>query len=164
MLGTILRAVTLLEAVAATAAYGIVATLLIVDVLGRELLGIAFLGLQQLAVYAAIVAGFLGLTLATSDNSHLRPAFFDFLSGPRLDPLVRRVGDALSALFFFGGAVVAWSFVAVSMEMGDRAPVMYFLLWPLQLVIPYAFASAGLKHLIFAIEPLLKPTPSEPVA
>ena len=44
----------------------------------------------------------------------------------------------------------------VSMEAGDKAPVLYFVLWPLQVVIPYAFASAAIKHLIFAIDPALK--------
>jgi hypothetical protein len=43
------------------------------------------------------------------------------------------------------------------MQAGDRAPVLYFVVWPLQLVIPYAFASAGLKHLAYALQPDLKP-------
>ena len=63
----------------------------------------------------------------------------------------------MSAGFFFAGAYVAWTFVQVSMQAGDKAPVMYFVLWPLQLVIPYAFGSAGAKHLIFALHPALKP-------
>ena len=147
---------TVLESIVATAAYAVVAGLLMVDVVGRELFAATFLGLQQLAVYGAIVAGFLGLTLATSDNAHLRPAFLDFLAG-RHQALVARLGDVLSAGFFFAGAYVAWTFVQVSMQAGDKAPVMYFVLWPLQLVIPYAFGSAGAKHLIFALHPALKP-------
>lgn len=161
MLGLVLRVLTLSESIAATVSYAIVAVLLMIDVIGRELFSTAFLGLQQLAVYGAIMAGFLGLTLATSDNAHLRPAFLDGLVSERLDPLIRRLGDVVSAGFFFTGTYVCWSFVAYSMDSGDRAPVLYFLLWPLQLVIPYAFASAGLKHAIFAAEPGLKPAPSE---
>ena len=91
---------TVLESIVATAAYAVVAGLLMVDVVGRELFATTFLGLQQLAVYGAIVAGFLGLTLATSDNAHLRPAFLDFLAG-RHQALVARPGDVLSAGFFF---------------------------------------------------------------
>ena len=149
------------EAIVAAVAYAAVASLLMADVIGRELFGQAFLGTQQLAVYAAILAGFLGLTLATSDNSHLRPEFMDFAlrhwSGP-----VERLGDALSCLFFLVAAYVAWTFVAISMEAGDRAPVLYFVVWPLQLVIPYAFLSAALKHLAFAARPDLKPRPDVP--
>ena len=153
---TTLRALRLFEAVIATVAYSTVAILLMVDVVGRELFSSAFLGLQQVAVYGAIIAGFLGLTLATSDNAHLRPEFLDFLAGKKFEAAVRRMGDFLSAAFFFAAAVVAWRFVQISMDSGDRAPVLYFLLWPLQLVIPYAFGSAGLKHLIFGLRPDLK--------
>jgi TRAP-type C4-dicarboxylate transport system permease small subunit len=144
------------ESVVATAAYAVVAILLMVDVVGRELFSTAFLGMQQIAVYGAIVAGFLGLTLATSDNAHLRPEFLDFLAGSA-EKQVKRIGDMISALFYFGATYVALTFVQISMEAGDKAPVLYFVLWPLQLVIPYAFFSAGLKHLIFALKPSLKP-------
>ena len=144
------------ESVVATAAYAVVAILLMVDVIGRELFSTTFLGMQQIAVYGAIVAGFLGLTLATSDNSHLRPEFLDFAAGP-FEKQVKRLGDVLSAVFFFGATYVALTFVAISIEAGDKAPVLYFVLWPLQLVIPYAFFSAGLKHLIFGLRPALKP-------
>lgn len=139
-----------LEAVVATAAYAAVAGLLVVDVIGRELFGASLLGAQQVAVYGAIVAGFLGLTLATSDRAHLRPEFMDFLFR-RWETRVVRAGDSLSSLFFFAAAYVAWTFVDISMEAQDKAPVLYFVVWPLQLVIPYAFCSCGLKHLAFAL-------------
>ncbi len=156
MLNAVLIWLKRTESVVATAAYAVVAILLMVDVIGRELFSSTFLGMQQIAVYGAIVAGFLGLTLATSDNSHLRPEFLDFVAGP-FEKLVKRLGDILSAFFYFGATYVALTFVAVSMEVGDKAPVLYFVLWPLQLVIPYAFFSAGLKHLIFGLKPVLKP-------
>lgn len=161
MLKSVLKGLTLTESIVATVAYALVATLLMVDVIGREVFSSAFLGLQQLAVYGAIVAGFLGLTLATSDNSHLRPEFLDGLAG-RHGAAVARFGDVLSASFFFAGAYVSWTFVQISMESGDKAPVLYFVLWPLQLVIPYAFVSAGLKHLVFALNQTLKPHSDTP--
>lgn len=156
VLPALLKWLTLGEQIVATVAYGTVAGLLMADVIGRELFSQSFLGAQQLAVYGAIIAGFLGLTLATSDASHLRPGFMDFVFSSRAH-LISRIGDAVSALFFMASAVVAWSFVAVSMDAGDRAPVLYFLVWPLQIIIPYAFASAGIKHAIFALLPHLKP-------
>ena len=129
------------EAIIAAVAYAAVASLLMADVIGRELFGQAFLGTQQLAVYAAILAGFLGLTLATSDNSHLRPEFMDFAF--RRWGAIERLGDALSCLFFLAAAYVAWTFVLISMEAGDRAPVLYFVVWPLQLVIPLRLPFRG---------------------
>lgn len=146
----------------ATAAYTVVAGLLMADVIGRELFRTSFLGAQQLAVYGAIIAGFLGLSLATSDNTHLRPEFMDFVFR-RWTATVVRLGDLLSGLFFFGAAYVAWTFVDLSMGAGDRAPVLYFVVWPLQLVIPYAFVSCAVKHLVFAQRPDLKIRPERPV-
>ena len=151
-----------MEAIAATAAYAAVAGLLIADVIGRELFSRSIFGAQQLAVYGAILAGFLGLTLATSDNAHLRPGFMDFVFRG-YERMVTRIGDAISALFFLGGAYIAWTFVLISWGAGDRAPVLYFVVWPLQLIIPYAMASCGVKHLVFAARPDLKPQPAEKV-
>lgn len=159
-MGQILQTLRVLESLVATLAYAGVAALLIYDVIGREVFGTSFLGADQLAVYGAIIAGFLGLTLATSDNAHLRPAFMDFVFRGR-EALAIQVGDALSALFYLASSIVAWSFVAVSMEAQDRAPVFYFLVWPLQIIIPYAFMSCALKHGIFAIRPDLKPAARE---
>ncbi len=147
-----------IEAIVATAAYAVVAGLLMVDVIGREVFQTSFLGAQQLAVYGAIIAGFLGLTLATSDNAHLRPAFMDFLFR-RHEQAATRIGDLVSGLFFLGAAYIAWTFVDVSMEAQDRAPVLYFVVWPLQLIIPYAFASCSVKHLTYCIRPDLKSPP-----
>lgn len=156
MLSGILKGLKLTESIVATAAYAVVAALLMIDIVGREVFGLAILGLQQVAVYAAIVAGFLGLTLATSDSAHLRPEFMDFVAGRRMERHVARLGDFISAFFFFAAAYVAWTFVAISMESGDRAPVLYFKIWPLQLVLPFAFASSAVKHLIFGLRPDLK--------
>lgn len=151
-----LRGLRIAESLVATVAYAAVAALLIYDVVGREVFGTSFLGADQLAVYGAIIAGFLGLTLAASDNAHLRPGFMDFVFRGR-EALAIRIGDALSCLFFVASAVVAWSFVSVSMEAQDRAPVFYFVVWPLQIIIPYAFLSCAVKHGIFALRPELKP-------
>lgn len=153
----VLKGLKLIRSIIATAAYAVVACLLMIDVIGREIFATSFLGLQQVSVYGAIVAGFLGLTLATSDNAHLRPSFLDFLAGEKHEASVSRLGDFVSAGFFLFGAWVAWTFVAVSLDSGDKAPVLYFPLWPLQLVIPYAFVSAGVKHLLMGLRPDLKP-------
>lgn len=160
MFNVALKWLKLFESIIATAAYAVVAILLMIDVVGRELFATSFLGMQQIAVYGAIIAGFLGLTLATSDNAHLRPEFMDFVAGQH-DKAVQRFGDILSALFFFAACYVAFTFVLISMDAGDKAPVMYFLIWPLQLVLPYAFGSAGVKHLIYGLRPDLKPHSDE---
>lgn len=150
----LLRLIDLAESIAASAAYLIVAALLIGDVVGRELFGAGIFGAQKMAVYAAVVAGFIGLALATSANAQLRPAFLDHvLKGPGVD----RIGDAVSSGFYLFLAYVAARFIEQSMAYEDRAAVLYWLLWPIQLVIPYALASTALRHGLFARWPALKP-------
>ncbi len=149
-----LRALTLAESIAAAIAYAIVASLLIGDVVGRELLGKGIFGAQKMAVYAAVVAGFLGLGLATGANAQLRPSFLDHVfkgQGPE------RIGDAFAFCFYSFMAIIACMFIQQSMEFSDRAAVLYWLLWPIQLIIPYALFSTGLRHGVFALWPDLKP-------
>ena len=150
----ILRLADLVESIAASAAYLLVAALMIGDVLGREILGTGIFGAQKMAVYAAVVAGFLGLALATSANAQLRPTFLDHvLKGPAFD----RLGDAVACAFYLFLTWVAVQFILQSMEFEDRAAVLYWLLWPIQIVIPYALASTALRHGLFAGWPALKP-------
>ena len=154
-----LRLLTLIESIAAATAYAAMAAVLIADVVGREVFGSGVFGAQKMAVYGAVIAAFLGLSLATASNTHLRPAFLDpVLKGLMVD----RFGDALSALFFLAMAWFGINFVMQSMEYQDRAAVLYWLLWPIQLIIPYALVSTAIRHAAFAIWPDLKPKPEAP--
>lgn len=157
MTKSILSALQRIEENVAVLAYVVVAGLLIGDVLGREIFGASILGAQKLATYAAIVAGFIGLTLATSAGAHLRPEILDRVVPPRYGHLVDRLGDAFAAAFFAVLGVVAVWFVIQSAEYGDKAAIFYFPLWPIQLVMPYAFFSCAYRHFAFALHPELKP-------
>ncbi len=154
-----LRALYRFEAGLATAAYTAVAGLLLADVLSREIAGEPILGAQKLAVFGAIVASFLGLVLSTAANSHLRPQFADGWFPRVWRPTVARAGDALSGVLFIGFGIVALGYVAESIANNERAAVLYTPLWPVQIVLPYAFFSSALRHLCFAAFPALKPQP-----
>lgn len=154
------RALSLLERVetlAATLAYTCVAALLIGDVLSRELFGVTVLGIQKIAVYATIVSGFLGLAMATASGKHLRPEIFDRLTPRGYDALANRLSDGFAAVFHVVLAAVAAQFVAVSAEAGDKAAIFFFVLWPIQIVMPLAFLSCAIRHAAFALRPALKP-------
>ena len=171
--GRVLRTLNTFESAVAAIAYVLVAALLIGDVIGREFLskgtwGSKFIsvylgyefstkgifGASKMAVFAAIVAGFIGLSLATAANAHIRPAFMDWaLRGRWAD----RVGDAFAFAFFAAAGVFAILFVIQSYEYKEKAAVIYWQLWPIQMVIPYAFFSTSLKHGLFAAWPGLKP-------
>ena len=155
ILGIALR----IEKAVAAIAYVIVAGLLLGDVIAREVFFDSIWGAQKMAVFAAIIAGFLGLTLATAANGHLRPQFTDHWWPDRMQPSVSRFGDILSALLFAAMAYISVLYVIVSFENQDRAAVLYWFLWPIQIVIPYAFGSSALRHAAFAIWPECRPVP-----
>jgi len=59
-------------------------------------------------------------------------------------------------------AIVGFLFVRESMRFEDKAAVLYWVLWPIQIIIPYAFLSTALRHGVFghgvfATWPDLKP-------
>jgi len=153
----LLNALQRIEGAVAALAYATVALLLMADVLGREIFGEGIFGAPKMAVYAAIVAGFLGLALATGAGSHLRPAFLDGVIPDRFDRQVWQAADIVSALVYLGLAWVAIEFVLSTRQSSDRAAVLYWLLWPIQVVMPYAFISCALRHALFAIAPSLRP-------
>lgn len=151
-----------IEAVVAALAYAIVAGLLLGEIVAREIFLSAIWGSQKMAVFGAIIAGFLGLCLATAANSHLRPQFADGWWPSSWQPTIGRIGDVVSAVIFLALAGIAAIYVSDTIASQDRAAVLYILLWPIQLVLPYAFFSCSLRHLIFAIQPALKPVNETP--
>ena len=142
------------EGFVAVAAYAVTCGLLLAAVFSRELFSQSIWGAQKLAVFGAIVAGILGLTIAVGNNAHLRANFADRLLPY---PWADRLGDLISALLFAGLCWYSILFVGESIEFHDRAEVINIPLWPVQLVFPYAFGTAALRHLIYFLSPGLKP-------
>ncbi len=145
-----------IEAGVTTFAYCAATISLLADVLARELWDAGIWGAPRFAVYAAIIAGFLGMSLAAADGAHIRPQFLDFVVPKRLDRLANKFADFLSSLIYTSLGVLSVQFVVVSYENGDIAPVLDWLLWPIQLVLPYTFFSVALRYLLQAIWPRLK--------
>ncbi len=142
-----------IEGSIAVAAYTMTAMLLVADVISREFFSQAIWGAQKIAVFGAITAGILGLSLAVADNAHLRANFAD---GLLPWPWVDRAGEILSALIFATLGAFSVIFVSESIAFNDIAAVIRVPLWPIQAVFPYAFFSAGLRHLAYAANPALK--------
>lgn len=143
------------EAVVAVAAYAAVALLLLADVMSREFLSQSIWGAQKAAVLCSVVAGMLGLTLATGRSAHFRPEFADAVLP---FPWVEQIGDFISGLCFAMLAIFAIQFVFQSHEFQDRVAVINILLWPIQIVVPYAMISSAIKHFAFAASPSFKNT------
>ena len=101
--------------------------------------------------------GRIGLSLATAANAHLRPQFADAWLPKRFWPFIERFGDVLSAAIFGAMGVIATMYLSDTYINGDRAAVLYWSLWPIQLILPYAFYSSAVRHAAFAYRPSLKP-------
>lgn len=162
-----------LECWIAVAAFGFIATILVVDVIGREFVGpIAKLlgqplgatgvpASQRLSVYALVVGSFCGIGIATATGSHLVPRVaFGWVPktwGPSMD----RLADLLTGVFLLAVTWYGVEFVLSSKATDLRAPILNWSVWPFQLAIPFGFASAALRYLLFALWPAARPIPPE---
>lgn len=154
---TLLNFLHRLEAGAAVVAFVGISVLLLCDVLLRELAGTSIPGAQRISVYAMICTGFLGLSIAAARGRHLRPTFADGLVPKLLVPHVERFGSLILAATFFTFAYVALEFVIEAHEYGDIARVIEIPLWTIQVIMPYAFFSTGLRYFLQALYPALAP-------
>lgn len=162
-LARVMRAVTAGETAVAVLALVVMTSVVFVDVLGRELIGQGIPGAQRIGVYAFVLAGFLGLPLATARGAHLRPKFADSLFPPRARSTVAVIQHALAAILSLGLAWFGLSFARQTLALHEVSPVLEIPIGLVQLVLPYAFLSSGLCHLVFALNPDLAPTDSEAI-
>jgi len=152
-----LSRLTWLESAISITAYAFVAGLLLADIIGRELFGTSIYGAQKIAVQATMVAAFMGLTLATSQGSHMRAEAADALVPQRWSAQADRFGQFLCAILFAALTAVSIKFVMETRQYGIRIPVLGWQMWPVQVVLPLAFGSSALKSLAFAAFPSLAP-------
>lgn len=145
------------EAAMAVTAYSVTVGLLVADVISREVFSQAIWGAQKLAVFGAIIAGILGLTIAVAENAHLQASFASKMLPFRW---AGRLGDLVSACLFAIMGYYAMIFVGETIHFDDRAEVINIPLWWVQIVFPYSFFAAALRHLAFAFYPALKPDSS----
>ena len=161
-----------LECYVAVAAFGFIALILLLDVLGRELLGpiVRLFGLklatgifasQKMSVFALVIGSFAGIGIATATGSHLVPRVAFGWVPTHWGPWLDRLADLITAVFLAGVAYYGFKFVFSSMSIDLRAPVLNWPVWPIQLSIPLGFLSAAGRYLLFAIWPDLRPVPPE---
>ncbi len=160
------------ECLIAVAAFVLIATLLILDVAGRELLtpiyklfeikgATGVLGAQKMSVYALVLGSFCGIGIATATGSHLLPRVGFGWVPKAWGPNVDRLADVVTGLVMLVVAYYGWVFVNSSMSIGLRAQGFNLPVWPFQVAIPAGFLSAGLRYFFFAIWPALRPLPPE---
>ena len=157
VLHTMLRSLLRFESAIAVTAYVIVTSVLMADILSRELFGQAIWGVQKVAVYGSIIAGLVGLGLATAKGKHIRPKFTDAWLPEHWARIATRIGDIVACITFIVAAWVSIDLVVSSYEYEFLAPVLDWPIWPFQMVLPYTFFSTAFRHGVFALQPELRP-------
>lgn len=156
------------ECVVAVAAFGLIALVLMADVIGRELLGPLFRAFdikasggvyaaQKLCVYVLVVGSFAGIGIATATGSHLLPRIGFKWVPAAWGPTVDRVADVVTGLFMCGVAWYGWVYVQSSMQADLRMQAFTAPIWPVQLAVPLGFLSAALRYFFYAAWPALRP-------
>ena len=157
----------------AVAAFGFIAAILLLDVIGRELVGplLRLVGLepgatgifaaQKLSVFALVIGSFAGIGIATATGSHIVPRFAHGWVPAAWGPAMDRLADVLTGLFLVALTWFGFKFVGSSFKTDLRAPVLDWSVWPIQLSIPLGFLSAAGRYFLYAVWPALKPQPPE---
>lgn len=71
------------------------------------------------------------------------------------------MADLIAAGICLFLAMYGAQFVTNSFNLGERGQAIDMPLWPVQLILPYCFASAMLRYLVFAAYPALRPAEKE---
>ena len=158
---SLLRTIGVVERVVVVACFALMTSVMIADVLAREVFGTGFYWARQTAVYADVGIAMLGMGLASADSAHLRPRFMDGLAPALLKPYMPHIQHGLMALFCLGLAAVATTFVADSFALNEQSTVIRMPVWPVQALIPGAFALLALRHGCYAFIPALIPHESQ---
>lgn len=156
------------ECLVAVLAFAFIASILILDVLGRELLGPLYralsikgdagvYGAQKLSIYALVIGSFAGIGVATATGSHLLPRIGFSWVPAAWGTMVNRAADVVTGLVFCAVAWFGWVYVASSMQADLRMQAFNVPIWPVQLAIPLGFLSAGLRYFFYAGWPSERP-------
>ena len=145
------------ETIVAGAFYTIAAAILFADVVARELFSQSIWGGKRIAVLLANAAALIGIGVAVALHRHIRPSVLDGVVPTKFLPVSLRIGHLVSASVLLAGAYFGTLLVLDNKDMGFTTPPLNLEIWIAQLALPYGLASAGLRYLIFAVDPQLEP-------
>jgi TRAP-type C4-dicarboxylate transport system permease small subunit len=141
------------------AAFAALAAVIFADVLVREIWGTGITWAREVGVYANVVVTLVGIGLASDAGAHLRPRFADRWLPAAWEPVLVRVGEALTAAFCLAFAWIALRVVLETRDLDERSYVLRIAVWPVQSVLPLAFVLCALRHAAHARWPSLVPAP-----
>lgn len=151
-----LHYLTQIEKVIAAFMVAILTMLVIGDVISREFFKLGIPWAQKSAVYLMVWSGFLGAILMNHKAEHLRPEMGDKLWKGSMKMIAYRFQQLVVCIYCFGAAYFSYLYVQESKEMADMNVILNVSMWVLQIILPYAFFSMGLRSLYFLINPVFK--------
>lgn len=155
----LLDAVRRVELAVTFAAFVTLAVVIFADVVVREVSGTGITWAREVGVYANVVVTLIGIGLASDAGAHLRPRFADRWLPASWEPVLVRLGEALTAAFCLAFAWIALRVVLETRELDERSVVLRAAVWPVQSVLPLAFVLCSLRHAAYARWPSLAPAP-----
>lgn len=145
------------EVAVTCAAFAVLVAVIFADVVWRWTTGSGIIWAREIGVFANIVLTIIGIGVASADGTHLRPRFFDKVFPASWDGAMTRVQELLTALGFAALAWIAIGVVHETVALDDRSIVLRWVIWPVQVSLPVAFALGALRHGIYAAFPSLRP-------
>ena len=158
---SVLAAILAAERTLAFGSFAVMLTALIVDVLGRELLGQGVFGSVRVAVYGLIICALAGFGIATATGAHLRPKFLDRLLPRKHERVGVRIGQLVSVAILLTLAKASWDLASFTREINERDVTLGWLVWPMQMAMPAAFFLSAVRYMAYAIFPNLTPDEAE---
>jgi TRAP-type C4-dicarboxylate transport system permease small subunit len=153
----LLRGLAEFERALTAGAFAVLAAVIFADVVWRRTTGSGIFWAREVGVYANIVLTIIGIGVASAEGAHLRPRFLDRVFPASWDGALTRTQETLTAVAFAALAVIATQVVVETVRLEDRSVVLRWLVWPVQTVLPLAFAIGALRHGLYAIWPGQRP-------
>ena len=146
-----------LEKLIILVSFTIMALILVIDVIGREIISTGIVGAGRMSVLPLAIMAFFAIGLSSENDSHLRARVFDKIVPARFDATMTVVKELITAAFCALVTYSALLLVLESIEYGEKTRLLGWDLWPFQLSFVLAFAIATLRHLCFALIPSTRP-------
>jgi TRAP-type C4-dicarboxylate transport system permease small subunit len=134
------------------------------DVVSRELTGAGLYWASQTGVWANVLVVMAGFGLASADGAHLRPRFTDGWLPESWAAVLQTLQHVVMALFCAAIGLLAARVTYGSWQLGEVSIELYLPVWPVQIFLPAAFFIAGLRHVLYALYPGLRPPDTSALA
>ena len=149
-----------IERLLCISAFAVLVVVLFADVISREATAAGIHWASQIGVWANVFVVMAGFGLASAGGAHLRPRFADGWLPQSWHSVLVTIQHLCMAAFCAAIGGVALAVVLGSYRLGEVEITLFLPVWPVQAMLPLAFFTGALRHLIYALLPELRPAES----